>query len=127
MKFEKIVGSTRHRYRQKDDCSIIMVAALAGVDYDVAARVLRQCGKSDGDGATDGQWKLAMVYLGCRIHRVRCIRRTIRTVTRALPKTGKYIIVTTDHVVAFINGELIDDTKWGDLLRVTSVYKVDLV
>ena len=113
--------------RQKDDCSIIMVAAIAEVPYEASARVLRACGRWEDDGATDKQWKAALDRLGCVVRRVRTVRRTVRTVTRALPVTGRYVIVTTDHVVAYVNGELIDDHKWGDLLRVSAVYHVDFV
>lgn len=113
--------------REKDDCGIIMVAAIAEVPYDTAARVLRMLGRTENDGTTDRQWKAALEILGCQIRRIRTVRKTVRTVTRALPVTGRYVIVTTDHVVAYVHGELVDDVKWGDLLRVSAVYKIDFV
>lgn len=113
--------------RQKNDCAIIMVAAIAEIPYEAASRVLRACGKKDDDGATDSQWKTALRRLGCDVRRVRTVRKTVRTVTRALPTTTRYVIVTTDHVVAYVDGELIDDTQWGDLLRVSDVYQVDFL
>lgn len=113
--------------RQNNDCSIIMVAAIAEIPYEAAARVLRAVGKVDDDGATDNQWRAALRRLGVDVRRVRTIRRTIRTVLRALPVTSKFIIVTTDHVVAYVDGELIDDTQWGDLLRVSDVYRADFI
>lgn len=116
---------TPYTERQKDDCSIIAVAALAEIPYDAAARVLRACGKQDDDGATDKQIIVALTNLGCEVFRVRTIRRTIRTVCRSLPVTGRYLITTSDHAASRINGELIHWDKWGDLLRVEYVYKVD--
>ena len=112
-------------YRQKNDCSVIAVAALAEIPYEAAARVLRANGREDDDGATDTQWKASLTALGFTVRRVVSLRRTIRTVSRALPVTGRYLITTSDHMVAYIHGELIDDTKYSDLMRVENVYKID--
>lgn len=122
--FQKVTGVIR----EKDDCGVIMVAAVGEVPYHTAARILRGQGRIDGDGVTDRQWKAALEILGCRLRRIKQTGRTIRTVARSLPLTGRYVLVTTDHVVGLVNGELVDDVeKWGDLLRVSHVFHVDFV
>lgn len=113
--------------REKNDCAVIMLAAVCDIPYEAASRALRACGRAFDDGATDAQWKAAAAALGAVVRRRRTPSRTVRTVARGLPDRGRYIITTTDHVVAYVDGELIDDTEWGDLLRVSGLYSVDFI
>lgn len=109
--------------REKDDCAIIAIALLTGYPYFVPKESLQILSKIFGDGATDDQIHASLRILGHRLHKVDPKAKTIRTFARQGRK-GKYLVTTSDHVVAVIDGVVEDDPKWGDLMRIETVHKI---
>ena len=60
---------------------------------------------------------------GLDTKKVKIPGKTMRTLEQNLPKEGRYLVRTRDHVAAAIDGRFYDEYR-GSLLRVTDVYEV---
>ena len=108
----------------KSDCADYAIAFACGTDVGSATYWLWKAGREyDHDGSTDRQIASAVRALGCRMRRVKTKARTIRTFARE-DREGRYLVTTTDHLVAVIDGRVCDRPEYGDLLRIEKVHKI---
>jgi len=112
----------------KDDgkCADFAIAFTCNVHPELAGYWLWKCGRRVGDGATDRQISKAMKILGYRLRRVNTRARTVRTLARERVY-GTFLVTTTDHVVAVVDGRVCDVPEYGDLLRIASVHAVSKI
>ncbi|MCP4896272.1 MAG: hypothetical protein GY906_04790 [bacterium] len=112
---------TRNVRRERDDCSIIAVAAICSVSYPAAETALRCCGRLQNDGAYDETILSAVKSFGYRVCPVTCRAKTLRSLARKY-SLCHYLVATVDHAVAVIRGEIVDDQT--DLARVETVWLI---
>jgi hypothetical protein len=98
-------------YKDKNNCSVVAVAVTTGVAYGAAFKALEKAGRVRGRGATTGQIKEALDYLGYTTRAVVEQFKTVRTVTDYLPSTGNFLAYSPSHVLSIRNGRVIDWTE----------------
>ena len=98
-------------YKDTNNCSVVAVAVSTGVAYGAAFKALEKAGRARGKGATTGQIREALDYLGYTTRTVVEYFKTVRTVTDYLPSTGNFIAYTQGHVLSIRNGRVIDWTE----------------
>jgi hypothetical protein len=111
----------------KDDgkCADYAVCFVCNCGVEDAGYHLWQAGRDlDHDGTTDQEIAAAVRSLGFRMRRVYPDGKTVRTLMRSLRGSGVYLVTTTDHVFAVVDGRRCDEPQWGDLLRIEKVHKI---
>lgn len=116
--------NTSAAFGETNDCTVKAVAIVTNNDYSEAHQALAALGRKHGNGAYFSQWNGACEALGYSLHREATITaRTVRTVVEQLEADKVYIIQSTAHVSAVVNGEVLDWAE-GRLKRVKAVYQV---
>jgi len=69
------------------------------------------------------QVRQSIKYLDRRIRRCGYIAPTVRSFAK-LKLDGIYLIETTDHVLAIIDGYVCDRPEVSDLIRIQQAYKI---
>lgn len=123
------------------DCSVVAVAAVCGVSYEVAHATLKQLGRKDQKGTTISLICNALRALGFQyesVSRKNVIsnypaghRDVLKNITTHHPerfnkvwKDGfNYLFFTSGHVLAVLDGTNVGHTK-GRAVRVEMIYKV---
>lgn len=126
---------------ETQDCSVIALAAACGVTYDQAHKALADNGRRNGKGANLLQIGGALKALGFKrkelvsadfIKHYPGVHATaLKNVTTHHPdrfpgawKDGKtYLMITTGHILAVVDGENCDWTR-GRALRATGIWEV---
>ena len=109
----------------KNDCAVYAVAFTCHCDPDVARFQLWRAGRDHADGATDAQIARAVRKLGRTMRRVSTACPTVRTFSR-IHTAGTFLVTTTDHVVAVVDGRVCDKNTESDLLRIEKVHRIQL-
>lgn len=110
--------------REPVDCADHAIAFAVGAPVDEVSFTLWNTGRPvDHDGTTDGQIASAIRILGGNPVTARTSARTLRTFARGR-RSGAYIVFTSDHVVACVNGFLCDRPENSDLARIEKVWKI---
>lgn len=119
----KQLCSASKKLGETNDCTVKAVAALANVPYEYAHMHMKAIGRRKGRGPT---WK--GFYKGLRnmnlwYERAYIPGKTVRTLQKNLPSKGRYLIIVSGHVLAAVDGKVID---WTDnrLHRIRKVYKI---
>ena len=107
----------------KDDCSVYAVSFLTLTSPDEARFRLWKAGRNIGDGATDRQIRAAIRALGYDLRRVKTPCHTIRGFAKSC-EPGAFLVSTSDHVCAVIDGYLCDRPAVSDLLRIERIDKI---
>lgn len=103
----KHIGMTH--YKDKGFCSVVAVAAIASVKFTKAYQALKKHGRKHRKGATIPKITNALNSLGLICRPVAFRHKCQTQVLRELPKHGRFLIYQKDHVVAVINGKVIDE------------------
>lgn len=146
VKTEQYVSLAEKAKEVKDDkmCAVIALAAITGLDYELAHAALAYEGRETGNGTQTVQIESALKKLGFEIQtrdRFDFIRRyhgfhadVLKNVTTHHPerfpavwKDGKkYLFFTKNHVAAIVDGVNHDWTK-GEAKRVQTIWEVTAV
>jgi hypothetical protein len=121
------------------DCTVRSLASASGMHYDQAHELLKKHGRKNRCGAffgtmlkayTEAGFVLDSVYgtTGAAKHAARISSRKASdgiTLAKILPKLafGEYIVNTTGHAVAVVNGKIIDTFDNPAGKRVVAVFK----
>ena len=127
---------------ERADCSVVAVAAVAGVDYRSAHDAMTNAGRRRGTGASTRQIIDAAESFGFNCVRIQMIEKirqypgrhayALKNVTTHHPDRFKhvwrdghnYLFFNSSHVAAVVNGENVDWSK-GRAKRCVSIYRVD--
>jgi hypothetical protein len=139
----KMLCERSNELRENNDCTVVALAAVTGVDYAVAREALAAEGRRPGKGSFRHQQESALKKLGfkmrCQDYRHFIARypgahRNLRSVTTHHPDRfnkvwadgNNYWLYTTRHVSACVNGVLHDWAR-GRAKRVKFVYLIEKV
>jgi hypothetical protein len=126
-------------FNEKNDCTVVAVAAATGVRYSVAHQEMSNAGRKRHKGAKPDLVLKALKELGFKTKKV-----TIKQIQKSYPpkyrpntltpsqvrmlqdvwKNGKtYVCFTSSHALTVVDGEVAD---WSDgrCHRITSLYEV---
>ena len=111
------------KFYEKNDCSVKAIAILGNLPYKYAHEAMEREGRLRRDGASTTMILRAVRKLNIWCDKVELEGKTVRTLGRNLPKKGRFLIFTDGHVLAAVDGEIVDWTS-GRLHRIESVYKI---
>lgn len=113
----------RIRMEEKNDCTVRALAAVLGVDYQIAHTALSKSGRVNGKGCHFPKQKAAIEYLGFHLKPKEIpTGLTSNEITRFL-KSGKYLVYIQRHVYAVIDGQFVN-TFEEKRTKVETVYEV---
>ncbi len=95
---------------EKMDCSVIAVAAAAGVSYGKAHAMLRREGREDRRRTPPAFTVKAMDKLGFDLHAGDLEGKTVKTFARNNPE-GVFMVSTRGHIATVYNGKVFDDDR----------------
>jgi len=110
---------------ERNDCSVKAIAMIYDYDYIDAHMLLTNLGRKYRHGF---DVDLAIKYLG-RASKKQYVRQpnkskyTVKTIANTIP-VGKYLVFTSGHVLACINGKIYDWTE-DRKHRVTYIIEID--
>ena len=121
-KLAKAAQYHAQRDGERNCCSVFAIAAVTGVSFGKAQRVIRDCGRVTGSGATAAAVMRATEAFG---YTVTAHYPDTQTVARfaANNPTGKFMCVTSGHICAVIDGEVVD-WQGGERKRIVAVLAV---
>lgn len=106
------------------DCAEHAIAFACGIEVQDVQFTLTRLGRPVvHDGTTDKQIRETIEAFGREAYACRVRPPTVRTFARE-GRSGSYIIFTSDHVVACVNGFLCDRPENSDLARIEKVWKI---
>jgi hypothetical protein len=132
-------GATSETGNETKDCTVCALANATEMPYEKAHALLKKHGRKDRKGAYFPTMKAAYEEAGFALYGVygttKSARYTARvanqeaqigtTLAKLLPKLGfgEYIVNTTGHAVAVVNGKIIDTFDNPAGKRVVAVFK----
>lgn len=107
---------------EKKDCAVRALSVLIGGDYMAAHKALKNAGRKEKSGSKTHEIKKAAKELGLELDEMSYDELTdpeprgydephyytIKTFAKYHPR-GKYLLITTDHAMGLINGEVHSD------------------
>lgn len=118
MSLPKKITRKSARHGETNDCAVKAIAIVANADYDEVHALLKAHGRKDGKGtpwkAIWATLKALGVWVGPEQRMTRGSRlwaKTVRYLPRVLPRKGRYLVYTRGHILAVVDGEVMDWTE----------------
>jgi len=107
------------------DCAVRAVAIVSGETYRSVHAAFARAGRRPRKATSFFITCSALVRLGLKIENVRAQfkAKTIVTLGRELPKKGSFLIRVKQHILAAVDGEILDWTD-GRRHRITEIWEV---
>lgn len=110
--------SLSKRKKQKNDCTVRALALATNISYDEAYEICAEAGRKCGQGLLMKQFLPTVIVNGYRFkwYPLQAVKGEMRVtpVTFAINHpAGKYILKTAKHVLACIDGVVMDDDDGG--------------
>lgn len=99
-----------HSYKEKNDCAVIATCLLANRPYSEIHALYKDLGRRKRCGVNNGIILAALARLGFKHTDVKRYYpgRTVRAVGPQLPKDGKFLLFSANHVATVVNGVVED-------------------
>jgi hypothetical protein len=126
---------------EANDCTVRALANVLGAPYTLAHRLLTAAGRKKGCGLVWSQWSKVYSRLGLRLVSVHGSTKSARfiagtlgirplegmTLAKALPalSNGRYVVHISGHVLAVVDGKVLDYGYNASGARIVSIYKLD--
>lgn len=124
--FKDISHVARTYYKDDNCCTVVSLAVCAGVGYGKAFHVFKRLGRVTGSGTRFPMQVAAFAELGLTLKPINS--RGIRTINQAENylrcARGKYLVYSTRHVSAVVDGAMHDWASGGSRKRVTDIYEI---
>lgn len=123
---------------ERNDCSVMAISILANVPYEEAYKVCEKLGRKKNQGMYESDILKAFKRLRCRVEPVPMIHKrktgeykkfthwfgySLKRVDEQLRPKGRYLISTSGHVSAYVNGR-IEDWAAGRKKIVNKVWEI---
>ena len=111
--------------KETNDCGVIALAIATGESYIDAHAAFELAGRVRGDGVFIRELRASAVILGYKLTKIE--NHTIKTINRAekeFTDIGRFILSTSTHLAAMIDGVVHDWTR-GRSHRITRIFKVE--
>ena len=118
------VSKESFNHRETNDCTVKALAICCDIAYPEALSIMAVNGRRKGRGMFIGQWERGFKQAGFKLVRdPEVTAKTTLTVVSQLNPNRTYVVVSTRHVSAVVNGKM-EDWATGRLKRVRAVYEV---
>lgn len=123
------IKKERSKYNETNDCSVVAVSIVLGIDYGKSHKLLEQMGRLHMEGAYLDQIVAAVRSTGATCERVlsglepwskKC--KTPISLERNIP-SGDYLVFTRRHVLP-VTGKKVRDWTSGRRHRVLTIFRV---
>lgn len=109
--------------KEKKDCAVRAVTAVSNLPYEYVRRAFARNGRISGRGTPFPViWK-TLKELNLWVEAKPKPAKTVRSLKKSLPKKGRYLVFVRGHMLAAVDGQIIDWTD-GRLHRITEYYEV---
>jgi len=115
-------------YKEKNDCAVITVAAIANIHYSEAHELFRKAGRRSKCGTPMHITRKVLSQLNLSLNDVTRYfsPSSVRTIAPQLPSQGKFVIRTHKHILAVVDG-VVHDWSAQRKLYTKSVYRVESI
>ena len=120
--FQKMMKVSKKRNETKD-CAVKAVAAVSNLSYDYIHQVFQECGRKHRKGTPFRITREVLKILNIWADPHQFKAKTITALGRELPAKGRFLVRTSGHILAAVDGKVIDWTE-GRRHRIQQVYKV---
>lgn len=99
---------------EKNDCAVKAVSIVCDVPYAVAHKALALCGRKPRKGTPMTVTNMAMIKLGFKMEQDKSLKipRTVKRLeNHPTVAEGYHVAVTTNHILAIVNGRVEDWTR----------------
>ena len=126
---------------EANDCTVRALANAAAMPYKLAHKVLRKAGRQPRTGVKSSNWHPAYLRMGFRLVSIHGSTQGARflslmtnqaaepglTLINALPRLqqGRYVVKIRGHVLAVVDGKVLDYGYNSAGSRVQAIYKLD--
>jgi hypothetical protein len=120
--YDKIANDSK-KCKEKKDCSVRAITAVSNLPYEYVHEVFAKCGRIHGRGTSMRIIENVLFKLNIWTEKIKTSAKTIRSLKKTLPKKGRFLVHVSGHMLAVVDGEVIDWTK-ERLHRITAIYEV---
>ena len=110
-------------YDETNDCAVVALAQTTGITYQDAHRACKREGRVNRGGMYMTELRRAFDRLGFTLDPYPFEGKTLNTVVLSLPNCASFLINTTNHFTAYVNGKWLDHTPINRR-RAVNVYQV---
>ena len=113
----------RKHYKDSNCCAVVAIAITCQVSFGKAFNLAKRLGRITGKGTP---WRIITTSyeaLGYKLVRVESGAKTVSTLGRHLPSSGRYLVHVRGHVLAFDDG-VVKDWSEGRRHRIKDIYQV---
>ena len=135
MSLPKKLAEKSEKFNEDRDCSVKAVAIVCNASYEEAHAALKKAGRKNRKGANMPMIVAAIRSLGAYIefegleadkHKGTNQRKCpVSRIASRLPKKGRFLALTCNHIVAVVDGEVLDWTE-GRRHQVKFTWEVSL-
>lgn len=134
----KDIVEAPERLHEDNDCAVVAVANVLDIPYAEAHALLKQKGRRNRCGTRVSitlaalNSKATIKQRGIPINFSASFRRranipTVAQFLRALPKSGRFLLASTTHAFAYVDGVLKDNIEGGKMrARMARCYEVEI-
>jgi len=119
----KTIAKESKRLNEKRDCAVRAVTAISNLPYHYVHKAFADSGRIRGHVTQFTVTEKTLKKLNIWIEPHTFTAKTIVSLGKELPKKGRYLVRTSGHILAAVDGEIMDWTK-GRRHRIKQVYKV---
>ena len=123
-----VLNKEATKLNEKRDCAVKALALVSGTHYAVVRDMLGKLGRKRGGSTPKWMTYKALRTLGLKtVDVTKCYKsRTIVTLGREMRyRKGKYLVSTSRHILAVVDGKVEDWTK-GRRHRVIKIERVEI-
>jgi len=134
MSLPKQLAAKSKSFGEKNDCSVKAVAIVMNASYEEAHTALKNAGRRSGKGASVPMIMEAIRSLGGYVTGWKDIKNhggtsqrrcPVSRIAGRLPRKGRYLALTRNHIAAVKDGEVLDWTE-GRRHQVIFTWEVSL-
>ena len=123
MDYKELAAAAKAMGEDKD-CAVRAITALSDSSYITVHGLCEFLGRKKGKGTSYNIIWAAANALGLKVmETARFTAKTVTTLEKQLPKKGKFLVSTRGHILAAVDGKIIDWTQ-GRRHRVLKVWEI---
>jgi len=124
MDYKELAAAAKEMGENKD-CAVRALTAVSDTSYRKVHGLCEFLGRKRGKGTSYTVIWAVATALGLKVmETARFTAKTVTTLEKQLPKKGKFLISTRGHILAAVDGKIIDWTQ-GRRHRVLTVWEIN--
>jgi len=117
------IGKASDKMGETNDCAVVAVAAVCNVPYEYAHSLFKKHGRRNRGSTKATMISAVLKDMQVWPELIRPKAKTVKSLKYCLPEKGRFLVWTSRHILACVNGEIIDWTE-GRLHRITKMHRI---